>query len=509
MFNPLQKATLGVIGGLNLETKKVGDQLPLVERFRDGLAVYEQYSIKRVLDNDIKQNPFLYSAIRKKADSIASVPFYVEEFKDGEWVRALNHPAENLIENANPYMSGAELKKLLVYHKDLTGSAYMQIVLVKGEPQFLQPLFPQFMKVVPSRTDFIAGFEYTIDGVRKELGPKSVFWTKHADPGDPYRGLSPLEAIAAEVQTDLEARKWNKISLANRGAGDVAFIMRSVTTEEQYEFARKMIEDRISGPDNARRPWVLGGDSDVRPLSYTAVEMDYINTRKFNREVISAALGVPAPLIGDADNSTYNNLDTLKQDFWQGTLTNWLEELRQDLTRQILIPYYSDKRYTKAPQIRYMYDLSGIEALQIHIKDKAETAKVLRDAGFSLRAVNTMLEFGVDMDAEDAIGEQEYQRDTERATAEAEAAAAAAPTPEPAEAAKLEPLALNMATAAYGLKDSPSSFAAAIVSINETLCGLAKSTPDPIAARERAERYLSCYNVMAEIQRGELAACER
>jgi HK97 family phage portal protein len=400
-MNLLQKVTLGTIGGLDLRVKKVGNQVPLVESYRDGLPILKPFSLITSLERDIKQNPFLYSALRKKADSIASVPFYVEEFRSGKWVRVENHPAENLIENANPFMSGFELKKLLVYHKELSGSAYMQIVSSNGVPVFLQPLFPQWIKVVPSESNFIQEFEYAIgNGPTLYLPPNEVFWTKHSDPADPYIGLSPLAAVAGEIQTDLEARRWNKISLSNRGASDVAFIMRNVVTQEDYEFARRMIEDRMSGPDNARRPWVLGGDSDVRPLSYTAIEMDYINTRKFNREVISAALGVPAPLIGDADNSTYNNLDTLKKDFWQDTITVWLEELRQDLTRQILIPYFGDNRRTRTPVIRYMYDLSNVESLQQNLKDKVEIAKGLREVGYSLYAVNSMLEFDVDLDDE-------------------------------------------------------------------------------------------------------------
>lgn len=415
-MNFLQRATLGGVSGLNLNVKKVGNQQPLVERYRDGLPILQPYAIRTALERDMRSNPFLYTALKKKADAIASVPFYVEEFRDGQWTRVPNHEAENLIENANPFMSGSELKRQLVYHKELTGSAYMQIVKVSGRPQFLQPLFPQYIKVIPSAQNFIQGFEYTIED-KLELGATDVFWTKHADPSDPYKGLSPLESISGEVQTDLEARKWNKISLANRGASDVAFIMRDVTTEEDYKFARMMIEDRISGPDNARRPWVLGGDSDVRPLSYTAVEMDYINTRKFNREVIAAALGVPAPLIGDADNSTYNNLSTLTQDFWNGTISSWLEDLRQDLTRQILIPYYGDRRVTKSPTLRYMYDFGGIESLTIHVSEKAKTAKELKDAGFSLRAINRMLELGVDMDEEDRLAEQAVNAEAERAAA--------------------------------------------------------------------------------------------
>lgn len=484
-MNFIQKATLGAVGGLDLNVKRVGNQVPLVESYRDGLPIIEPYKLRSALEKDIKRNPFLYSALRKKADAIASVPFYVEEFRNGKWERVINHPAEHLIEGANPFMSGFELKKLLVYHKELAGSAYMQIVSVEGRPQFLQPLFPHFIRVVPSETDFLSHFEYTNNrGSPKSLSVREVFWTKHADPADPYTGLSPLEAISGEIQTDAEARKWNKISLANRGASDVAFIMRNVTTEEDYALVRTMIEDRISGPDNARRPWILGGDSEVRPMSYTAVEMDYINTRKFNREVIAAALGVPAPLIGDADNSTYNNLDTLKKDFWQDTITNWLEELRQDLTRQILVPFYGDGRRTRAPSVRYMYDLSNVEALQTNAQEKADIAKTFREAGYTAESIAEMLELPLKVE----------------------------PKPEPSEPVQEAPdeeVVERMASLAHGVKDKPELFEKAILRVHAYVAGAMGAPLDVDSARWRATDYRANDATVGMIARREVEACRR
>jgi HK97 family phage portal protein len=472
-----------------VEVKRVGNQVPLVESYRDMLPLMQPYTLLNAIENDIKRNPFLYSALRKKAESIASVPFYVERFEDGQWVRVVNHEAEHLIEGANPFMSGYELKKLIVYHKELTGSSFTQIVSVDGKPVFLQPLFPQFVRVVPSQEEFIAGFEYVINGnVERVLTADEVLWTKYPDPADAYKGLSPLQSISGEMQTDLEARKWNAISLSNRGSSDVAFIMRGVVTEEDYQLARTMIEDRISGPDNARRPWILGGDSDVRPLSYTAVEMDYINTRKFNREVISAALGVPAPLIGASDNSTYNNLDTLKRDFWQDTITTWLEEFRQDLTRQVLLPYYGDFR-RRTPTLRYMYDLSNIDSLQQNMKEKADIALTLRQAGYSLRSISQLLELGI------AVEDESPSSDL------------ATPTPEP------DDVVIRMARVAVNASDDAIVFADAIVTMHAQLARVSSRAADLGAARKRASAYLasglSGSGLVDLICAGEVSACKQ
>lgn len=473
-MNFLQRVTLGGIGGLNLNVKKVGSQVSLVESYRDGQPVLQPYSAVESLNNGLRKNPFLYSAMRKKADAIASVPFYVEEFSGGEWRRVINHPAEHLIEGANPFMSGFELKKLMVYHKELVGSAYMQIVLVGGKPAFLQPLFPQHTKVVPSAQNFIAGFEYEVSaGEKKKFRADEVFWTKHTDPADPYKGLSPLASIEGEVQTDAEARRWNKVSLANRGASDVAFILRDAITEDDYELAKQMIHDRYAGASNARMPWILTGNADVRPMVQTAIEMDYINTRKFNREVIAAALGVPAVLIGDADNSTFDNIVNLKKDFWQDTISNYLEEIRQDLTRQILVPYYGDGRRI-APRLRYMYDLSNVEALQSNVKEKAETAKLLREVGYSLENINQYLEFGMELSEEEKN-----------------------PTPPPA--APDEARVRSMVDVIFASGAKGALFERAIASVHESLASAAGKAPNLGMARRRAIEYEACEVTADEI----------
>ncbi|MCA1807564.1 MAG: phage portal protein, partial [Actinobacteria bacterium] len=217
---------------------------------------------------------------------------------------------------------------------------------------------------------------------------------------------------------------------------------------------------------------------------------DYINTRKFNREVISAALGVPAPLIGDADNSTYNNLDTLKTDFWQDTITNYLEEIRQDLTNQILIPYYGDGRRTRAPAMRYMYDLSNVEALQVNLEMKAKIAKTLRETGFSLSDINQKLEFGFKVTPEMEAGPQ--------------------PEPEPEQDEQPDREAVTrMVEVAVTVASDERLFEKAIVQIHQRVSENVGLTSYPEAAAARASEYLAQGVDVVAITDREVAVCRR
>ena len=54
-MNFIQRATLGIVGGLNLNVKKVGNQVPLVDSYRDGLPILQEYTTKNALEKDIQR----------------------------------------------------------------------------------------------------------------------------------------------------------------------------------------------------------------------------------------------------------------------------------------------------------------------------------------------------------------------------------------------------------------------------------------------------------------------
>jgi hypothetical protein len=201
---------------------------------------------------------------------------------------------------------------------------------------------------------------------------------------------------------------------------------------------------------------------------------------------------VPAPLIGEGDNSTYNNLDTLKKDFWQDTITVWLEEFRQDLTRQILIPFYGDGRRTRTPRLRFMYDFSNVEALQSNMREKAEIAKILREVGYDLRTVNQMLEFDVDIPEE--------------------APQAAPQLPQPAPQLPQPPtepddtIMRSMALSALDGVDNPEIFVKAIHMIHKSWAAKNGKTPNHEAAEARAKNYLTAYGLKPNQSRDEWAS---
>jgi DNA-binding transcriptional MerR regulator len=78
-----------------------------------------------------------------------------------------------------------------------------------------------------------------------------------------------------------------------------------------------------------------------------------------------------------------------------------------------------------------MYDLTNVEALQQNEKERAEIAKIMRDAGFTLQQVNEHLEYGFSVsEPEEAPTEEEGTVDEATVRAMVNQAVTAASTDE-------------------------------------------------------------------------------
>jgi len=267
------------------------------------------------------------------------------------------------------------------------------MVMRDGMPVELWPLMPDRVRPVPAPRKYISHYEYDLgDGVKK-LKANEIIHFQFADPGNPYWGLSPLQAVARVVDTDVEAVTWNKVSLQNRAVPDGVFMINAPNaTHQQWIEARDQVRRRYL--EKGREPWVLF-NVDYKQMSLSPVEMDFLNSRKFAREEIASVFGVLPILIGAMDGTTYNNIHVAKRIFWEDTVIPYLDDIRDSL-KLTLLPYFDPAANdnTVADEYRIQYDLSNIAALQDNYAKKVKNAKLLFDMGIPMKQINQRLELG-------------------------------------------------------------------------------------------------------------------
>lgn len=386
---------MGKIGKRYASVKAADTVRPqLIPTYQSDQPIYKDWDTARANRFGLQASTVVYACVRKLSLSAASVPWHVEKLgKKDRWERIPDHPAELLIKSPNPYMTSQDMFERLTYHLNLGGNGIWYPVKLDNIPVELWPLQPQHVTPIPHATKFLSGYKYQVNGGEERvLDVDDVIHFQFVNPSDPYWGMSPLQAAAKVVDSDVEAVNWNKVSLQRRGVPDGVFAVNAPgSTRQQWLEARQQVRDQYLG--KGREPWVVF-NVDYKQMSLTPIEMDFLETRKFNREEICSVYGVLPIMIGAMDGTSYNNITTAKRIFWEDTIIPYLDDIR-DCLNTSLLPFF-EKGHTGRADIRINYDISNVPALQENMAKKAATAKVYFDMGIPVKQINERLELGFD-----------------------------------------------------------------------------------------------------------------
>tara|TARA_R110000744_G_scaffold373722_1_gene486063 strand:- start:725 stop:1999 length:1275 start_codon:yes stop_codon:yes gene_type:complete len=351
-------------------------------------ANWSTWDAKKAIEEGFKSSVPVFSCIKKRYDAVSSIPWVVETLNGDEWEATPNHPLQTLIDSPNPEMSTGELMRLLMAHLDLAGNGYWKKVRggMGDTPQELWPVMP-YMSINTASDGTISSYKNTTTGNVYPADDMCQF--KYTNPDNYYFGQSPLQAAGKAVDVDNAGQEWQKVSMQNRAVPDYAISFESDLTPDQYSQANDHIKSK-TGTGSAREPLVLS-KAKVQQLSLSPVEMDFMNTRRFSREEVCSAYGVPSALIAEMNEANLSNAETARKVFWLDTIIPLMDELRDSLNR-CLVPDYANDKQT----VRIVYDLTNVAALQVNIKDKIENANKLWAMGVPFNTINSRFELGFD-----------------------------------------------------------------------------------------------------------------
>ena len=355
---------------------------------------FNNWDTEKAIKEGFKHSTWVYSCINVRATSASSIPWVVQKKTSQGWenVEDESNPLVRLVNRPNPDMSWAMLIEYCVQHLDLSGNAYWSKVRAGNQVRELWVLQPQFMRVIPGLERLVDQYEYHLGLGRKQMPPEDVIHFKYLDPNNLYFGVSPIISAAQAVDIDNEAERFQKVSLENRGLSDLAVKVPLEATEEQIQQMRTAFNREHGGPRNARKALITSAD--ITQLGTTAAELDFTESRKFIRDEICSAFGVPPPMVGSYENATLANIQTARQIFWRDTMIPLLSKLESYINLQLVNEY--------GPNLRITYDLSQVDSLQENYSEKITNAKGLHSMGIPFNVINKRLELGfVEVDGGD------------------------------------------------------------------------------------------------------------
>lgn len=376
------------------QRRAINSNIPLTPYSMGGTtgAVVREFDPSRAMQDGMKASDVVYSCCRIMADALSSVPFIVEKYNRSKdaWVKVPAHPLAQLLARPNPFQGRAEIVETISYHLNTAGNGLLFVNVVDDMPQELTVINPQYIEVIADPSNFISSYRYTYGSATRYLSPDVVCHVRFVDPMCPWWGLAPLMAAARTVDTDMAAGNWNREAMNNRAQPDLIISPDGDLTEQQYELFKESMRESIQGAGNARNPILMSSKTNVEMMSFTPTEMDFMNSRKFNREAICGVFKTPAPLVifDQGGGSMGNNLSPIFRFYWENTITPIMDRIVESLN-QTLIPYYS-----KEEILRIRADYTQVKAMQVNNLDAAKIALIYSQIGVPFQAYNKLLELG-------------------------------------------------------------------------------------------------------------------
>lgn len=157
---------------------------------------------------------------------------------------------------------------------------------------------------------------------------------------DGLRSLSAIQyAARSAIGNSLAAAEYSGRSIGEGAMPQIALTYPNAMKSEQTRLLRENFVATYTGTGSRKLPLVLTDGGSATTLSISPVDMQLLESRRFEREDICQALGVPPVLIGDNDKTSSwgTGIEQITLGFVKYTvkphLCRWEEELNRKLFR--------------------------------------------------------------------------------------------------------------------------------------------------------------------------------
>lgn len=253
-----------------------------------------------------------------------------------------NHKLLDLLHKPNGAQTKNEFLEFTFTNLELTGESFwLKERNNLGVVIALWPLNPAKMehKVTGTTLD---GWVYHNNGKRIPIDATEIIQHKYTDPSNIWRGMGVVKAAARAIDTDTQSADYNRRFFANNGRIDAALQTKDELSDESFKRMKTEWNDVYGGVINAHKIAILEGGLEYKPLAITQKEMDFLESRKFNRDQILALFRVSATILGISENVNRSNAEAGEAVFAKRVLLPKLERLTSNITEN-LAPDFDSK----------------------------------------------------------------------------------------------------------------------------------------------------------------------
>jgi HK97 family phage portal protein len=273
-----------------------------------------------------RRQVWVNTVIRKLANGTARLPFVVSErTPTGQSdVDVESNPFAQLMNRPGPRLDPFTLWVWTSSTYDVYGEAYwLKLRDNNGVVRELVPLHPTNL-VLRRKEDGSMVYVLT-SGVRNaELLPEipegDVVPFRNYNPENLSRGLSNLEPLRQTLLNEDASRRATASWWARGARPSIMLKHPKRLNDDIVRRLREQAESRHGGADNMGSAMVLEEGMDATVVQLSAEEMQYIESRKLNREEVCAAYDVPPPVVHILDKATFSNITEQMRSMYRDTM---------------------------------------------------------------------------------------------------------------------------------------------------------------------------------------------
>lgn len=285
---------------------------------------------------------WIRTVVDKRANAVARLPVAVWNEADG--TRQLDTSsgyAKLMAEPCGDFLDPFKFWQWIQATVDIYGEAYCCIIKDRttGKPTSLYPMHPT--RVAIKRAEDTGRYLYTFqsgagfgDGL-VQFDQDDVLPIRLFNPLRLERGLSRLESLRSTLMSEDSSR--NALSAAWRNAGRPNMVLSSdkALGPDGRKRLKESFDSVHAGSSNAGQTLVLEDGLKALPLQMTAEEMQFVESRKLNREEICACFDIAPPIVHILDRATFSNISAQMRAFYRDTMAPILESLESALDHYV------------------------------------------------------------------------------------------------------------------------------------------------------------------------------
>ena len=252
---------------------------------------------------------WLFSVVNRIAQSIAATEWKLYTVQNGEKEEVDNHPAIELWRNQDDFITREDFLETSAQHMELVGEMWW--VLVRnglGVPIGLQVVRPDRMKPIPHPTEYIAGYEYRIGSTTIQLERDDVIFTRNPNPLDAYRGIGVVQSMMVDLGAERLAAEWQNNFFKNSAMPTGIIEFDSTLQDSDFERLAARWRMQHQGVANSNRVAILERGKWV-DAKITQHDMQFEQLRRFERDQILGAFGMPLPIMGITESDNRANAE--------------------------------------------------------------------------------------------------------------------------------------------------------------------------------------------------------